>query len=126
MPTNAKFGVLIKTNQYAGNFERELCAHVTGCIGECGVGHEYVDEKIKKIFSNIIGNEADDAGCYRPVNGELGVNSNDVLIYFDSKPTLKQIELIKERSKTFVREDGFKIKGFELIAYKNSQSKIKI
>lgn len=30
--------VIIDTNQYAGNFEREMCAFVTGQYGGCGVG----------------------------------------------------------------------------------------
>ena len=33
--------LIIDTEQYAGNFERDLCAYITGQTGECGVGAEY-------------------------------------------------------------------------------------
>ncbi|KKK83825.1 hypothetical protein LCGC14_2789530, partial [marine sediment metagenome] len=29
---------IIDTDSYAGNFEREMCAYITGRVGECGVG----------------------------------------------------------------------------------------
>ena len=57
MGRTAKFAVLIKTDSYAGNFEREMCAHVTGHVGECEVGEEFVDENISKLFESVIGNE---------------------------------------------------------------------
>ncbi len=33
--------IVIDTDQYAGNFEREMTAYVTGILGECGVGNKY-------------------------------------------------------------------------------------
>ena len=35
--------IVIDTNQYAGNFERKLCAYLTGQVGDCRVGAEYTD-----------------------------------------------------------------------------------
>ena len=43
------WGFIIDTDQYAGNFERELCAWTTGQIGECEVGKEY------SFVNNLIG-----------------------------------------------------------------------
>jgi hypothetical protein len=43
------FRLVVDTDSYAGNFERELCAYVTGQIGECGVG-----EDVAKCFSEHI------------------------------------------------------------------------
>lgn len=62
---------VIDTDEYAGNFERELCAFITGITGECGRGHEIV-EKIKDqldidMFNNIVGQKPDDNNCWRPV-----------------------------------------------------------
>jgi len=34
---------IIDTDQYAGNFEREMCAYLTGTVGECGVGDEFAE-----------------------------------------------------------------------------------
>jgi len=35
-----RFVLIADTENYAGNFEREMCAWVTGRIGDCGVGNE--------------------------------------------------------------------------------------
>jgi len=96
----ANYSIVIKTNQYAGNFERELCAHSTGIIGECEVGHEYADETITTIFEQSIATPADDNGTRRPVglgSRNEGATGNDVVIYFDSEPTKEQVQIIKER-----------------------------
>ena len=70
---------VIDTEQYAGNFERMMCAYMTGSIGECEVG-----DKEKEIFEKEMGikpdadgvlhdpfefviGRADDHGCSRPV-----------------------------------------------------------
>ena len=52
-----KYLIIIDTSDYAGNFERELCAYVTGLIGESGVGekqaiifHKEVDVEIGDWF----------------------------------------------------------------------------
>lgn len=79
--------VAIDTDQYSGNFEREMCAFVTGQIGECGVGKQFVDgaqeelseiplntvdgESIKTIHDWIdchIAMEMDDRRCERPAS----------------------------------------------------------
>jgi hypothetical protein len=101
-----EYVIIVRTDSYAGNFERELCAHLTGIIGECEVGEEYVDESIWPIFQGIVAHIPDDNGCRRPVS--LGgckktreFTSNDVVIWFDSIPTQEQQALIKERAETF-------------------------
>ena len=33
---------VVDTDTYAGNFEREMCAFMTGITGACGVGKEEV------------------------------------------------------------------------------------
>ncbi len=38
------FAFVIDTTEYAGNFERPMCAYLTGQIAECGVGREIADE----------------------------------------------------------------------------------
>jgi hypothetical protein len=60
--------VIVDTNKYAGNFEREMCAYATGQVGECEVGSEEVDENMphaKWWEKHVIHQE--DEGCYRPV-----------------------------------------------------------
>jgi len=122
----ANYSIVIKTNQYAGNFERELCAHLTGIIGECEVGEEYVDEAITEIFEESVGQMADDNGCRRPVSlgsQNEGASGQDVVIYFDYEPTKEQVEIIKERLLTFEPATwikGLEFKGIELIEYQKT------
>jgi hypothetical protein len=71
---------IIDTDQYAGNFEREMCAYITGHIGECGVGEELAGCLKKEtglnpdtFFSNIL-QVADEHGCHRPVETQPNPN----------------------------------------------------
>ena len=126
MGMTAKFAVLIETNQYAGNFEREMCAHLTGHVGECEVGEEFVDETVQEFFEDVIGNEADDNGCYRPValgcDIDGGTNQG-VVIFFDEEPNQEHLDMIKERLETFTYTKGLEIKSVELIEFHRSTSK---
>lgn len=68
---NAPWLFVIDTEDYAGNFERELCAYITGRVGECGVGEEMAKLFKKEVtdmgeepFSNLV--YEDDEGCVRP------------------------------------------------------------
>jgi hypothetical protein len=101
-----EYAIIIRTDSYAGNFERELCAHVTGIIGECEVGRKFVDEDIESIFEGSVNQKSDDHGCFRPVslggcNLTPGFNSNDVVIWFNHLPTEEQQTIIKNNAATF-------------------------
>lgn len=68
------FKIVIDTEQYAGNFEREMCAYITGQIGECSVGDNWVHEYSETIehldwwATHIVQRPDDsDSPCYRPV-----------------------------------------------------------
>lgn len=78
--TDITFIFVVDTEQYAGNFERPLCAYMTGRIGDCGVGK--TEQKIfdyemgvgeddlddeKHPFQFVI-DRADEHGCNRPVS----------------------------------------------------------
>ena len=126
MGMRAKFAVLIETNQYAGNFEREMCAHLTGHVGDCEVGDELIDEAVAEFFDGVIGNEADDNGTYRPValgNDIDGGTNQGVVIFFDEEPTQEHLDMIKERLETFTYTKGLEIKSVELIEFHRSTSK---
>lgn len=66
----SKYLFVIDTNSYAGNFERQMTAYLTGQIGDCGVGKEYVRYFETEVghpdshFGNI--EQRSDEGCYRP------------------------------------------------------------
>ena len=126
---------IIDTDQYAGNFERQMCAYCTGQIGQCEVGSEFVDEKIESIFAEDVDcSVMDDQGCGRPVSvwpvgdperrGRMG-SCNAVAIFFNQMPTPEQIDTMKARAKEFAenRPDQkgkswikpLEIKGFHLV-----------
>lgn len=134
-PTESCFIFLIKTNQYAGNFEREMCAFMTGVLGDCGVGDiaaglfsqqcpgEDWTEKVQQVV--------DDHGCYRPV-GVWDLDSNDVAIFLEEKPTVDEVEFLRKRAMLFAldprvgaghsgndeHDSRIAIKGFEVIEWK--------
>lgn len=63
--------IAIDTNSYAGDFEREMCAWITGRIGECRVGEEYADEAEEQLkngpwYEAYVIQEKDEHGCSRP------------------------------------------------------------
>lgn len=87
------FLYVIDTEQYAGNFERQLAAWCTGQVGQCGVGEEEAAE-FKAThpaeyleFSDVVAQfDDDDDGVLRPVcliatrgwlNNGLGYNYKD-------------------------------------------------
>lgn len=67
---------IVDTNSYAGNFEREMCAYLTGKIGECEVGWELAEifekENTDNIsFDNIRSIKDKDDSCTRPCSTEI-------------------------------------------------------
>lgn len=59
--------VIVDTNKYSGNFEREMCAFATAQLGECEVGVEEIDENHPYASwweEHVV--QVED-GCWRPV-----------------------------------------------------------
>lgn len=135
--------LIIETDSYAGNFERELCAYATGLIGECEVGDrqardfsEEFGEEIAKSFQKISVEFADDNGTRRPCSMRRTPNNaknynketyefngktyekpcyNDIEIFFNDRPTNEQLQIIVSRTKEFAQTKGIKIFGYKLI-----------
>jgi len=65
---------VIDTEEYAGNFEREMYAYVTGQVGECEVGEEVARMARKKDASfftrleDLVKSIPDELGDYSPVS----------------------------------------------------------
>jgi len=63
---------IIDTDKYSGNFERQMCAYITGQVGSCGVGKEiatYARKELKieiERLNGLIGSELNEDGVYRP------------------------------------------------------------
>jgi len=71
---STKWIFIIDTDSYAGNFEREMCAYLTGVVGECGVGEEMANlydkevntDGLESVFIDYLDFRPDDHGCARP------------------------------------------------------------
>lgn len=88
--TSYKF--IIDTDQYSGNFERQMCAYITTLVGDCGVGEDIADEALEaaseedhRMFKRLdwlVVSEPDEHGCSRPCSiwatPEYGNNGNGV------------------------------------------------
>ena len=102
---NAPVILLVHTNLYAGNFERELCAFVTGVVGECEVGdreaalfRKKVGDEIADDLEDYVLKLPDDNGCYRPVAlwRNADGQANTVAIFFEEWPE-DHAQLLQER-----------------------------
>ena len=139
-PDNYLF--VIDTDTYAGNFERQMCAYITGQIGECEVGKEQAELAKQEIpnmltqLEELIEHVPDEHGCHRPVSifpndryGNDGVGNqalltdknrkqfpwpayNSVVIYFNSIPNRRVLNIMKERARNFA-ERKIELKGVE-------------
>jgi hypothetical protein len=119
-----RFIFIIDTDKYAGNFEREMCAYMTGHVGECGVGENIAEDfeeefpREYKKFEAIILKVTDDNGCFRPVQIEPIKNTrayNAVGINFSERPHEKLIEFMKSRAEEFAKAKKLNISGYRIV-----------
>ena len=107
----APFEVIVFTNKYAGNFERELCAYVTGMWDlethgevQAAVFNDEVGEP--NPFEEYVTVQIDEHGLNSPncIERDYLGSYTGVGIYFNKKPTPALIELIKERAHKFCKD----------------------
>lgn len=124
------FTFVIDTDKYAGNFERQMCAYITGRYGDCMVGKEYADmynESVTSIcFDERVIDQPDDHGCWRPCRleetpGLVNIGGGKVVkeeeakdidiaypafysvgILFEERPTQEMIDFMKKRAEEFL------------------------
>ena len=131
---NVDFEVGIDTDSYAGNFERELCAYVTGHWDQETHGGDQAEvfekewgDRPNPFEDYITMALTQDDDCpvntyqcleWEPVNKKM----NSVGIFFEKEPTSELIELIKKRAykfekkgKIFDKPVNLKIIGFRLL-----------
>lgn len=137
---------IIDTENYAGNFDRDMCGYITGQYGECGVGYELAEHFKHEIKhagwwdKNTYQNQ-DENGCERPVaivptpgwynNGYGGHFRNEerkgghaypaymsVGIYSLVEPSQEIFDEVTERAKYFCDNQA----ELSLIAHRHSDS----
>ena len=131
--------VVIDTDSYAGNFEREMCAYITGQIGDCCVGDKKAalaaeelaevtifngeeQEPILEYFEYSVEQEGDEHGCRRPVEiwNDLGNGYSSLAIFFNEIPPDEVLAIMLERAKEFAATyrsySGAEIRPFQVYA----------
>lgn len=139
---------IVDTDSYSGNFERPMCAFMTGAIGECGVGGEYIDADARDM-SEMIVQVADEHGCHRPVAIEATpgyVNDGwgrqvteavadqegwdkprwpayqSVAIFFEEALTADDISYLKDRAEQFAKTFKEYDTDFKIIGYRTGST----
>jgi len=137
------FLFVVDTDNYAGNFEREMCAFMTGVIGECEVGEREAKEFFEEFdekFEDIIISSPDEHGCNRPVeiwptpllsnNGSGGVEKvshkseikysayYSIAISSCRSLTDSEIEFLKDRAYKYASNNEITITGFRKVICK--------
>lgn len=67
-----RYVLVIDTDKYAGNFEREMVAFITGQVGECEVGLKARDAFRAEFpdldFEDLVIDQPNEHGCWRPAS----------------------------------------------------------
>lgn len=125
------FVVVVDTGQYAGNFEREMVAFMTGQVGECQVGQaEAADaredlQNLDWLDSHTV-QVADDNQCERPASiwrtpahllpeGARPYEYNSVAYFVDEAPPRAVLDELIQRAKDFCAEHGIVFLGTRLL-----------
>lgn len=107
---DSPYAIIVNTDSYCGNFEREFCAYVTGAYGECDVGRElarifYEEEGEENYLGDLTDHVMDDNGCRRPVSiFDDGDGYNSLIIFLEAEPEDADWEIIVRRAKEFCQE----------------------
>jgi hypothetical protein len=128
-----KYALIIETDQYAGNFERELCAYATGAVGECEVGEEEAEifrEEVPEEFQDlcdITDHISDDRGCHRPASIWRSSEGYDgygaVAIFLGQPPKQDELNLISARIRAY---PAFAGAGLNIVSIRLIQRKMEI
>jgi hypothetical protein len=103
--------IAIDTDDYSGNFEREMCAFITGVVGDCNVGleqtlraEEELGSTVHEWFQDHLVHEPDDSDCCRPASIWQPPQWHSVAIFVDVVPPKEIMDVIIERAKMFAEE----------------------
>lgn len=128
--------LIIDTNKYAGNFERDMTAYCTGQVGyDDNTGYklailfdkDYPGKRDDSTWDDYFEQFPDDHGCCRPTSvfrSPGSTENNSVAIFLNNNITEEAIELVKQRALIFnkvkseYRYDKYsdiKVLGFRLV-----------
>jgi len=130
-----KWIFVVDTEQYAGNFERDMCAFMTGMTGDCGVGGEEAQLFLEQTgttedentFEEFVTLQSDEHGCARPTaiwsTEGKSFAYNSVAIFFGKKPTEELVEIMIKRAKEYAEyarnaEEEWDRKDIKVVAFR--------
>lgn len=121
MGTGETYIFVIDTDGYAGNFHREMCAYVTGHVGESGAGDKereiYINE-VDEYDDDLVSSFDSEPSSIWPSPAESPQKYGSAAIYLWKKPEEKWISLWKERAIKFFgywEKDPYELKEFPQI-----------
>lgn len=144
MVNNTEYSVIIDTNEYSGNFERELTAYTTGHHTEYAGEEEakdyqnFVDAnpEFSELFQSNIRFEYDEGGgnycCIYPTPGRVNDGKGNhydeidytgehkypayesVEIFFYWEPTPIEMRIIEDRAIEYGKKHGINIKAIRI------------
>lgn len=124
LPTDDCFVFVIKTDEHAGNFEREMCAYITGALGTTDVGAKESEKFQKQYpakyndFEDLVADFSDEYGGHTPVTVWDHDDCSCVVIFFNTRPSDKLLMFMRLRAVKFSVGRGINVLGFELLEYK--------
>lgn len=120
--------LVVDTNRHAGNFEREMCAFITGILGASEAGEEEAakffedlglnskeDQMFNNPFADLVVQIPRDSECCHSPCSIWGNEINSVAIFFCERPSDELIAMMKERARQFCKSRRIAIHGFRLI-----------
>lgn len=131
--------LIVDTNLYAGNFEREMTAFATGVLGECEVGDSMLEDFFEAAaafgygvdpdeldaispFEDLMKQKPDGEGCNRPCSISMQHGQhNSVEMYMEQRPSERDLAFITERIRAFpavIANQQFGTKGLKILGIK--------
>lgn len=102
------YALVIHTDKYAGNFEREMCAYITGVVSSCNVGRQEAKicwKEAEKEITDLppIAYMPTERGALRPcdISEDEKRMYKNVVIFFEQEPNEEQIEFCFNRARKY-------------------------
>jgi len=108
-----EYTLRIEIDKYAGNFEYDMWAYISGIVGDGNCGCEMaevfrndnVDEYIVEWFDDEIIFIQDERGAYRPVQMYGPPNYKGIEVRFSSLPSKEILDIVYHRACNFCNRD---------------------
>jgi len=135
---NTIFLFLVDTNDYAGNFEREMVAFMTGRVGECGAGEKQAEQAEQALelhpdeqdwLETYVTSGPDDHGCSRPASiwASPDDQMNTVALLLGAAPPANVVAFLKQRAALFTNDTpgrALEVVGFRLVVLRTTRQNL--